>query len=511
METLQVQSAGAAATTLPASTILSGAPAGDGSFALTLGGALATIPSSVSDGSSIAPKASGKGTASGNSDSASMAGTLLNCFVTNILAPAPTVAQSANVPESSPSFSSAESTADSSSDFASRLNTSVGATSPNSGTLSITAAAGGVPARSTWSAWAGQGVEPTENAKPDASKPTARERVPVAIQSSGPVPTTGQNLPEGTAAAQSLSAPAWLPELQDNSLFRRPIEPSVGETLPKLKPAQASNARSAQESGPRQESQPSPGLTNSWPSLGQLEPAQTPAAPQLLSSQDLLAACIPTPPEGQQIASNPPPAVGQADQAALMFAPEASDPSPPFSPSDHAERAEFSSRLENFAGADLPPASNPPLPASQADHTAPLFASKTSDPSTPSSAGAHPELAEFSSRLGKFAGAEISVRVSGNDSPQAAAPEKSPTGSAPVAAGVLSSGLPKPVVASAQIPATPKSEDWADNPAKGTIHPAQVSNTTATEVGWQKVTEPAATSAQAPAFIFDRPGPVAAG
>ncbi|MGA3324291.1 MAG: flagellar hook-length control protein FliK [Terriglobia bacterium] len=168
---------------------------------------------------------------------------------------------------------------------------------------------------------------------------------------------------------------------------------------------------------------------------------------------------------------------------------------------------EFSSRLENFAEADLPAASNPPLPVGQADQAAPLFGPKASDPSTPSSASAHPELAEFSSRLEKFAGAETNLKVFGNESPQATAPEKFPTGNAPVAAGILGSGLPNTVVASVQIPAAPKSGDWADHPTRDAMHPAQVSNTTITEVEWQKVVEPAPTSAQSSLSFSAGPAP----
>ena len=148
METLQVQPAGAVAPTLPASTVLSGTPTGDDSFALTLGRALENMPNSVQDGSSIAPQASPreKRAAGDSSDSSSMAGIFFNCFVTNIIQPAPTVALSTEAAESTVSLQSpaAESTADSLPNLASSLNTSAGETSANTGTLSIPAAKGGV-------------------------------------------------------------------------------------------------------------------------------------------------------------------------------------------------------------------------------------------------------------------------------------------------------------------------------------------------------------------------------
>jgi len=76
-----------------------------------------------------------------------------------------------------------------------------------------------------------------------------------------------------------------------------------------------------------------------------------------------------------------------------------------------------------------------------------------------------------------------------------------------MATGILGSGLANAVVASAQIPAAPKSGDWVDHPTRDAMHPAQVSNTTTTEVGWQKVADPAPTSAQAPLSFSAGPAP----
>jgi len=412
METLQVQSAGAVAPTPPASTVFSGTPAEDDSFALTLGHALENKPNSDPDGSSITPKASlrGKATAGGNSDSPSMAGILFDCFVINILPPAPTVALSTKAPESALGLPSPESTSDSAPDFASSLNTSAGEMSPNPGTLSIPAAIGGVAAPGTLSASAGLDVEPTGTAKPEGSKSPARQGGPVAIQSNGLISVTLQNRPEDTTTLQSISAPAWFPGLQDNSLLRQPVEQPVGGALSESKQVQASDLGSAQESGPRQDSQASSRFADSWPQLEQLDPAQMQAAPQSPSNQDLRAA------------SNPTLSAGQVGQASPAFVPEARDAS------------------------------------------------------TPVSAADHPELAEFSSRLGKFPGAEINVKVYGNESQQATAPEKFPTGTDRVAAGTLSSGLRN----------------------TGTIHSAQVSSKATTDEAWQKGNEPEAASERDP-------------
>jgi len=149
METTLVQSAGAAAPTLPASTMVAGTPTGDDSFALTLGRALENMPNPAQDGASITPKASpasprGKGAASDSSDSSSMAGIFLTCFVTNLTQSASTVALSTEAGKSTASLQSpaAESTSNSPPNFASSLGASAGETSASTGTPSIPAAVG---------------------------------------------------------------------------------------------------------------------------------------------------------------------------------------------------------------------------------------------------------------------------------------------------------------------------------------------------------------------------------
>ena len=137
METLQVQPAGAAAPSLPASTPLSGTPSAGDSFASTFGRALDDMSDLGHAGSSIRPKAPprAKGAADNNSDSSSTAGIFLNCFVTSLVQPAPTAALSAEGAASSVSLSSPESTADSPPYFSSSLNTPAVETSANIGTF----------------------------------------------------------------------------------------------------------------------------------------------------------------------------------------------------------------------------------------------------------------------------------------------------------------------------------------------------------------------------------------
>jgi len=397
METLQVQSAGAVAPTLLASTVLGGTPTAGDSFALTLGRALENMPNSVLDGSSIAPKASPreKRDAADSPDSTSMAGILFNAFVADITQPAPTVALSTEAPESTVSLQSpaAESTPDSPLKFDSGLNTLAAETSANIGTLPIPAVTGAVAAPGALSAWASKGVGLTGTAKAEASRSTVRERGQGAIHSSGLVPTTGQNPTEDTSTPQPVSAPAWFPLLQDTSHLSQFVEPQVGGSLSESKQVRASNPVSAQESETRQASLDSPSFTDSWPKLEQLDPAQMQAAPPPMS-------------QDWQAASHPSLASGQTEQTAPGSGPEASDSSTPFSAIDHPALAEFSSLLGKFAGADWQAASHLTLSSGQTEQAVPASRSEASVSSTSFSAADHPALAEFSSLLGKFAGAD---------------------------------------------------------------------------------------------------------
>ncbi|MGD1100541.1 MAG: hypothetical protein ABSA59_00630 [Terriglobia bacterium] len=355
------------------------------------------MPNSVLDGSSIAPKASPreKRDAADSPDSTSMAGILFNAFVADITQPAPTVALSTEAPESTVSLQSpaAESTPDSPLKFDSGLNTLAAETSANIGTLPIPAVTGAVAAPGALSAWASKGVGLTGTAKAEASRSTVRERGQGAIHSSGLVPTTGQNPTEDTSTPQPVSAPAWFPLLQDTSHLSQFVEPQVGGSLSESKQVRASNPVSAQESETRQASLDSPSFTDSWPKLEQLDPAQMQAAPPPMS-------------QDWQAASHPSLASGQTEQTAPGSGPEASDSSTPFSAIDHPALAEFSSLLGKFAGADWQAASHLTLSSGQTEQAVPASRSEASVSSTSFSAADHPALAEFSSLLGKFAGAD---------------------------------------------------------------------------------------------------------
>ena len=130
---------------------------------------------------------------------------------------------------------------------------------------------------------------------------------------------------------------------------------------------------------------------------------------------------------------------------------------------------------------------------------APLPSAEASQSLTPEGATGHPELDELSGLLGKFAGAEITVKVSGNEPPQPPAlEERSTTKSTPVASGTLGGGLHRTPTDPIQVPPASKSEDAANLPAKATLRPAPVPGPAATEAAWQNGIEPTAASTQIP-------------
>ena len=414
METLPVQSAGALASVLPASSALGGAPTADDSFTLTLGRILANMPSPVADGSAIAPQASprAKGAASDSPDPAAMAGILINCFVSNILPPAPSVTRSAEAPASTASApnSTAASTADSTPSFASSLNTSAGQPSASTVTPAIPAAMGGVTALTALSAWAGKGVAPAVASKAEPPKSAGHERTQMAAQPGDPVSTTAQNQPEDAAAPQTVSAAFWLPGVQTTPLPSQTVEQPVGGAPAVSEPAPAVSAGSAQELEPRQESQTSYRFMAARPQVAEPGLAQAQSALPTLSNRGLQAASQPTLP------------LRPTKQAAPASATEGRDFSPPVFPADHPTLAEFSSRLGMFAATDVRTASNPLLSSGQTKQTAPASRPVGRDSSTPASTADHPTLAEFSSRLGIFAGAHI--QVASGSTPSSASTEQ---------------------------------------------------------------------------------------
>ncbi len=471
METLQVQSAGAVAPTLPASTVSSGTPTGDDSFALTLGRALENMPSSVQNGSSTSPEAPPaspreKVTAGGSTDPSSMAGVLFNCFIANIIQPSPTVTLSTEAPEPTVSLQSPKPTLGSLPSFVSSLNATTVEASTSTGPLSIPVALRDIAAPDALSARAGKVAVPAGTAHAAITKSTPRVRGQAAVQSRGLVATPGQDQSESTTNVQPGSAPAWFPEPQDDPLPSQPVEQQVGGALSESKPVQASNPLSAQEPGSRQKSQASSNFTDSWPQVQHVDPAQMQATRQSPSNQNLQVATDPPQSPGQsqpatpgfgpqatdsstpvsatnypelaefssllakfagasvQAASNPPPSTGQTPAAAPASGQEASDRSTPVSTTNNPEPAEFSSLPGSLAGAEVQAASNPPLSAGQTQSATPVFGPQTTESSTPISATDHPEVAEFSSLRGRFAGANVQAASnppqSGGQTPQAA-------------------------------------------------------------------------------------------
>jgi flagellar hook-length control protein FliK len=145
---------------------------------------------------------------------------------------------------------------------------------------------------------------------------------------------------------------------------------------------------------------------------------------------------------------------------------------------------------------DLQASSNPTPTLGRTGQAAPASGPESSDPSSPPSATDQPELADFSILLGKFAAAETSIKVSGNETQQA--PDRLTTGSVAEAVGAQSSGLGKTAIDSVQNPVAPKSENLMNNPAKADIPSALVSGTVTVETTWQKGHESEAASANPP-------------
>jgi hypothetical protein len=532
METLQVQPAGAAAPTLPASTSAGGTPTADGSFASTFGHALDDMLGLAPEGSSIITKAPPreKGAAGNSSESSSMAGIFLACFATNLIPPAPVVALSTEGATASVNLSSPELTADSQPNSSSSLNTAAVETSANLGTFPT---AVGPVGKSP--AWAGNGVMPAAFAKAEAPRSAGRERGHANNLSTGPVTASGQNQSSDTANSRPVGTPHQLPEPQDNSLVGKPADQQVGGLLFASNQLQTLSSWSTQAAASRQKSPASPSFTDSQPQLGSLDLKQVQAASPSASSQD------------SQATYEPPLTVGQSEQAAPAFSTEASDDSIPGSATGHTELADFSSLMGTFAEASgradtnstpravqtqlTTPgygleASDNPIPDSATDYPAltglssiaeslkgqdlqssitppvgrvgqaPPEGAEASQPHTPASTTGGPEIAEFSGLLGKFADAEISVRVSGNESPQAPAVVSSTTKSTPVMPGTLSGDLGMTAANSVQFLPASKSENLVNIPAKVILHPAAVSGGAATEVAWQNGNEPAAANLQ---------------
>ena len=573
MATLQVQPAGAAAPTLPAANVSGGTPTGGDSFASTFGRALESMSESAPDGSSITPKASPreKAATGGNSDSSSMAGIFLNCFVTNLVQPAPTVALSTAGAEPTVSLQGPESTADSPPNLNSGLNTPAGDTSPNAGTIPIPAAMSGVAApralsgqgaRLTGTLGVDNGVGPTGTAKAETSKPTGREQGQVATQSSGLVATTGQNQSPETPTAPPVSAPVWLPGRQDNSALSQPVgqqdpestadsrpnhnssfNASAGETSPNagtipvpaamggvaapralsgqgarltgtlgvdngVGPTGTAKAETSKPTG-RERGQVVTQSSGLVATTGQNQSASTPTAPPVNAPvwfpgrQDNSALSQPV---GQQVGGtqSEPKQVqtsnsGSVQESGSRQIPQAS---PGFMDSwpqsGQPDLAQMPAAPQPPSSQGLQASSNPTPTLGQTGQAAPASGPVSSDPSSPPSAAGHPELADFSSLLGKFAGGETNIKVSGNETQQAPTLDRLTTGSAPEAVGAQSSGLGKTAINSFQNPAAPKSENLMNNPAKGAMHSAPVSGSVTTETTWQNGNESEAASGNSP-------------
>ncbi|HMD85476.1 MAG TPA: flagellar hook-length control protein FliK [Terriglobia bacterium] len=205
-----------------------------------------------------------------------------------------------------------------------------------------------------------------------------------------------------------------------------------------------------------------------------------------------------------QAASIPTLSGGQSEQAAPNSGPEVSDSSTPINVTDHPALAEFSSLLGKFAGADLQVVADPTPSTDEVGQAPPELGSERRDSSTSVSAPDYPGLAEFSTLLGKLAGGQIDAKFSGNAVQATMVPDKFAT-KGPVAAGTLSGGLPS--VDSVQAPPAPKFENLVNTPAKVIFHSVQVLSTIAAAAAWQTGNMSEAASAPAPLLSAASPLP----
>lgn len=431
-----------------------------------------------------------------------MAGIFLTCFVANLTQSAPTAALSSEPAESTVSFQSpaTESSPNSTHNFPSSLSTSVGETSTNTAALSILPATVGAAATTKSCAWASNGAGQIGNANAAATKPTVRGRSQLAAQSSALVSTIGQDYSDDAATLQPISVPATLPSAVTEPTSPPPpnlnssLNESAGETSPStrallipaaignLAPSGTLSAWAGQGVGPTATAKgEAPGSTT--PERGQgadqrsglvatarQTPSDDAAIPPPVSAQvwvpGLQPASLPNPAVEQQYAgtqttskqaqtsgpgsaqesgsgqdtqaspgfwdsrpparpvdptqtpaappspssqavSYPPLSSIQTQQAAAESGPAASNSSTLLSAADLNALAEFSSAMEKFAGADVQTASYSNPSAGQAGQATPASDSEAGNSSTPLFATNHPEVAEYSSWVGNSADADV--------------------------------------------------------------------------------------------------------
>jgi hypothetical protein len=153
--------------------------------------------------------------------------------------------------------------------------------------------------------------------------------------------------------------------------------------------------------------------------------------------------------------------------------------------------------LGKFSGANLPAVSNPMPSPGEVGQDAAALGPGPRDSSTPVSATDHPEMAEFSTLVGKLASGQIDLKVSGNVM-QSTTTDKFTTKSTPVVAGTLTGSLSKTALDAVQIPPASKAENPVDTPAKGTLHSVQISSSVVGEVAGQTGNRSEAASMPAP-------------
>ena len=459
METPLVQSAVVSTPTPPVSGGLGGVPAGGESFALTLGRTLGSEPTPILDAARSNPKASPrqKSPTDSASDFSNMAGLLLSWFMASSGQPVPTVASGASV--GGPHLSQVGAAPAAQSTSATTLEAS-SAEGPGQyvGAVTASTALPSVANLITLSGRVGRVVGKVETGNSEPPKP----HTPGA----GQIPTDSPN-PEGLAPSSppTMTTPVSTPVILELPAPNGPVGPKIVEVL---SPAVPQGFESA----------PHPTLPASpWQGPNGVRAKEVTGPVLSHASQDLTGRdrSLPLPERNTPLPT-------QATLSALPTLPalaplSGEQPLPP--PEQH-----------RHVPAPTVPVSTP-APVAQGSTSVsvspfeppvPLAATEPASPLPEFARPVNSDLAEVSSWLAKFAGAEVTETKSGRP----AVAETTGPASSPLTA-VPASGEPFQASASSrQTQFSTEPDTPAGYPVKGEGHSGPLSNASALELASQK-------------------------
>ena len=431
MQTLQVQPAGAVAAT-PSSSM--GAPA-DQSFAITLGRALGGMSDGVEGSPSLSAKSfgaspRGKGTTSSDNGASLLPAIPLNPVVAIPPAPVPEMAS------------------DSPLGFASSLNHWAGENDTTTGTLAAESAISTLAGSGTPTAWAELATGATGSSKGLTANFISRQRGPTGSQSGSAAIPAGQEISPDMSAALLASVPAAT--MQGNPLVSESEDQQLGQVLSEPSQVQAPPAKSPRGSGAEQKSTALPSLAVSGFRSEPLGSAQVPTSALSPSDASLpstytsvlswsqLGQAPATPASGaddsgqldsarvQNAASSPSESnLPTAYTSVLSLSQWEQDMATPSTAPDHPEMSQVPTMPESLGAAamqSVPNASGSQREPEQVVGASSIPVGGGSTQALP--ATDHPEVAEFSSLLSQFGGAEMSVQGAGNAPMPANAMEK---------------------------------------------------------------------------------------